>query len=119
MLHSPAHPKAQQIGGPDALQDDAAYRALQTRDARFDGRLFVGVTSTRIYCRPVCRVRPPKRENCRFFANAARLANAWDESISDRPGASSGRQRRQGRKPPASASAAWPKKRQFSRRGCR
>ena len=71
MLHSPAHPKAQQIGGPDALQDDAAYRALQTRDARFDGRLFVGVTSTRIYCRPVCRVRPPKRENCRFFANAA------------------------------------------------
>lgn len=54
-----------------ALQDDAAYRALQTRDARFDGRLFVGVTSTGIYCRPVCRVRPPRRENCRFFANAA------------------------------------------------
>lgn len=54
-----------------ALHDDAAYRALQTHDARFDGRLFVGVTSTGIYCRPVCRVKPPKRENCRFFANAA------------------------------------------------
>lgn len=53
------------------LQADAAYRALTTRDARFDGRLFVGVTSTGIYCRPVCRVRTPRRENCRFFANAA------------------------------------------------
>ena len=42
-----------------ALDHAAAYRVLQTRDARFDGRLFVGVTSTRIYCRPVCRVRPP------------------------------------------------------------
>lgn len=50
---------------------DANYRALRTRDARFDGRLFVGVTSTGIYCRPVCRVRPPKQANCRFFANAA------------------------------------------------
>lgn len=54
-----------------ALDDDAAYRALQTHDARFDGRLFVGVTSTRIYCRPVCRVKPPRRENCRFYASAA------------------------------------------------
>ena len=53
------------------LDDDAAYRVLQTHDARFDGRLFVGVTSTGIYCRPVCRVRLPRRENCRFFANAA------------------------------------------------
>jgi AraC family transcriptional regulator of adaptative response / DNA-3-methyladenine glycosylase II len=57
------------------LQDDAAYRALTTRDARFDGRLFIGVTSTKVYCRPVCRVRTPRRENCRFFANAA-LAEA-------------------------------------------
>ena len=53
------------------LEPDAAYRVLQAHDARFDGRLFVGVTSTGIYCRPVCRVRLPKRENCRFFANAA------------------------------------------------
>jgi AraC family transcriptional regulator of adaptative response / DNA-3-methyladenine glycosylase II len=53
------------------LPPDAAYAALQARDARFDGRLFVGVTSTGIYCRPICRVRLPKRENCRFFDTAA------------------------------------------------
>ena len=53
------------------LHDDAAYRAITTHDARFDGRFFVGVTTTGIYCRPVCRVRMPRRENCRFFANAA------------------------------------------------
>jgi len=55
----------------DALHDDAAYQALRAHDARFDGRLFIGVTSTGIYCRPVCRVKPPRRENCRFFPNAA------------------------------------------------
>jgi AraC family transcriptional regulator of adaptative response / DNA-3-methyladenine glycosylase II len=53
------------------LDADAAYLALKTRDARFDGRLFVGVTSTGVYCRPVCRVRTPRRENCRFFDTAA------------------------------------------------
>ena len=53
------------------LHDDAAYLALKTHDARFDGRLFVGVTSTGVYCRPVCRVRTPLRRNCRFFTNAA------------------------------------------------
>ncbi len=51
--------------------DDACYLALKARDARFDGNFFTGVTSTGIYCRPVCRVRTPKRENCRFFAHAA------------------------------------------------
>lgn len=53
------------------LDADAAYQVLQTHDARFDGRLFVGVTSTGVYCRPVCRVRLPRRENCRYFGNAA------------------------------------------------
>jgi AraC family transcriptional regulator of adaptative response / DNA-3-methyladenine glycosylase II len=53
------------------LDPDACYRALKTRDARFDGRFFVGVSSTRIYCRPVCSVRMPRRENCHFFASAA------------------------------------------------
>ncbi len=53
------------------MEHAAAYRVVLTHDARFDGRLFVGVTSTGIYCRPVCRVRPPRPENCRFFANAA------------------------------------------------
>ena len=47
------------------IDADASYLVLLARDARFDGRLFVGVTSTGIYCRPICRVRTPKRENCR------------------------------------------------------
>jgi AraC family transcriptional regulator of adaptative response / DNA-3-methyladenine glycosylase II len=53
------------------LDQDSCYRALSARDARFDGRFFVGVSSTRIYCRPVCTVRTPKRENCHFFPSAA------------------------------------------------
>ena len=50
---------------------ETCYRALLARDARFDGHLFVAVTSTGIYCRPVCPTRPPKFENCRFFSSAA------------------------------------------------
>jgi len=57
--------------GMTTLDSDSCYRALTTHDARFDGRFFVGVRSTRIYCRPVCTVRLPKRENCRFFRSAA------------------------------------------------
>src|SRR5438094_8304059 len=53
------------------LDAESCYRALTTHDARFDGRFFVAVSSTRIYCRPVCTVKPPKRENCRFFPSAA------------------------------------------------
>jgi AraC family transcriptional regulator of adaptative response / DNA-3-methyladenine glycosylase II len=55
----------------DALDPEICYRALQTRDPRFDGRLFVGVISTGIYCRPICPARTPKREHCRFFAGSA------------------------------------------------
>jgi len=58
------------------LQPDACYLAMKARDARFDGRFFTGVTSTGIYCRPVCRVRTPKRENCRFFGHAAQAESA-------------------------------------------
>lgn len=50
---------------------EICYRALQTRDVRFDGLLFVGVTSTGVYCRPVCPARTPKFQNCRFFGSAA------------------------------------------------
>lgn len=58
------------------LQPDACYLALKARDARFDGRFFTGVTTTGIYCRPVCRVRTPRRENCRFFSLAAQAESA-------------------------------------------
>ena len=47
------------------------YEALCSHDSRFDGKFFVGVRSTGIYCRPVCRVRTPKEENCTFFLSAA------------------------------------------------
>jgi AraC family transcriptional regulator, regulatory protein of adaptative response / DNA-3-methyladenine glycosylase II len=51
--------------------DEIRYRALAARDARFDGLFFVGVTSTRIYCRPICTARCPARDRCRFYANRA------------------------------------------------
>jgi AraC family transcriptional regulator, regulatory protein of adaptative response / DNA-3-methyladenine glycosylase II len=47
------------------------YRALEARDARFDGIFFVGVTSTRIYCRPICRAPKPRADRCRYFSTAA------------------------------------------------
>lgn len=53
------------------LDHEAAYRALRTRDIRFDGRLFVGVKTTGIYCRPVCPARLPRRENLEFYRSAA------------------------------------------------
>jgi AraC family transcriptional regulator of adaptative response / DNA-3-methyladenine glycosylase II len=58
------------------LDTHTCYRALRARDARFDGRFFVAVSSTRIYCRPVCTVKPPKRENCRFYPSAAAAESA-------------------------------------------
>src|SRR3954465_12903696 len=60
----------------DSLDNTAAYQVLKARDARFDGRLFVGVTSTGIYCRPVCPATTAKRENCRFFLSAAAAHDA-------------------------------------------
>ncbi|HEY5313741.1 MAG TPA: AlkA N-terminal domain-containing protein, partial [Pirellulales bacterium] len=52
------------------------YDAILTRDRRFDGRMFVGVSSTRIYCRPICTVRPPRFENCSFYRTAAAAEGA-------------------------------------------
>jgi AraC family transcriptional regulator, regulatory protein of adaptative response / DNA-3-methyladenine glycosylase II len=53
------------------MDEDACYRAIATRDRRFDGRLFVAVTTTGIYCRPFCPAPTPKRKNVRFFHTAA------------------------------------------------
>jgi AraC family transcriptional regulator of adaptative response / DNA-3-methyladenine glycosylase II len=58
------------------LDQDTCYRALRARDARFDGRFFVAVSSTRIYCRPVCTVKPPRKENCRFYPSHAAAESA-------------------------------------------
>jgi AraC family transcriptional regulator of adaptative response / DNA-3-methyladenine glycosylase II len=61
---------------PVSLDPDVCYRALQSRDARFDGRFFVGVTSTRIYCRPICPARTALHNHCRFFPTAAAAQQA-------------------------------------------
>jgi AraC family transcriptional regulator of adaptative response / DNA-3-methyladenine glycosylase II len=53
------------------LDPAQCYQALLTRDVRFDGRFFVAVRSTKIYCRPICRVKTPMQKNCRFYALAA------------------------------------------------
>src|SRR6266542_2402929 len=52
------------------INSHAAYSALTSRDPRFDGIFFVGVTSTGVYCRPICPVKTPLQKNCRFFTSA-------------------------------------------------
>src|SRR5712672_2673720 len=61
---------------PMESDHEACYRALLTRDPRFDGRLFVAVRTTRIYCRPICPARTPKRENVTFYATATAAQEA-------------------------------------------
>ncbi len=53
------------------LNSSICYQAMKSHDTRFDGRFFVGVTSTKIYCRPICRVRIPLLKNCTFHPSAA------------------------------------------------
>jgi len=55
----------------DRLDPEVAYRAASGRDPRFDGRFFLGVTTTGIYCRPSCPARKPLRRNAVFFPTAA------------------------------------------------
>jgi AraC family transcriptional regulator of adaptative response / DNA-3-methyladenine glycosylase II len=55
---------------------DVCYRALESRDARFDGLIYVGVKTTGIYCRPVCPARTAKFANCTFFPSAAAAQDA-------------------------------------------
>src|ERR1700749_2380987 len=58
------------------LDQDACYRAVQTRDDRFDGRFFGAVKTTGIYCRPVCPATTPKRQNMIFYPTAAAAEEA-------------------------------------------
>jgi AraC family transcriptional regulator of adaptative response / DNA-3-methyladenine glycosylase II len=60
----------------ELLDHRTCYRALQSRDARFDGHVFVACISTGIYCRPICPARTPMFKNCRFFASAAAAQEA-------------------------------------------
>src|SRR5476649_2345382 len=58
------------------LDHNACYRAVKLRDARFDGRFFTAVKTTKIYCRPVCPARTPLSKNVRFFPTAAAAQEA-------------------------------------------
>lgn len=59
------------------MQQQQVYeRARLSRDARFDGRFFVGVKTTGIYCRPICPAVPPKSGNVAFYPTAAAAAEA-------------------------------------------
>jgi AraC family transcriptional regulator of adaptative response / DNA-3-methyladenine glycosylase II len=58
------------------LDSNACFLAVRARDRRFDGRFFVAISSTGIYCRPICPVRPVKRENMRFYSSAAACEGA-------------------------------------------
>ena len=57
--------------GPQSLDAVRCYKAMADRDAAWDGIFFTGVTSTGIYCRPVCRVKLPRATNCLFFETPA------------------------------------------------
>jgi len=58
------------------LSQDACYRALTARDARFDGVFYVAVKTTGVYCRPICPARTPGRARCEFFTRAAEAERA-------------------------------------------
>jgi AraC family transcriptional regulator, regulatory protein of adaptative response / DNA-3-methyladenine glycosylase II len=58
-------------GSPASAEQDTWYRAVQARDARFDGQVFTAVLTTGIYCRPSCPSRTPLRPNVRFYPSAA------------------------------------------------
>ncbi|HET9971351.1 MAG TPA: DNA-3-methyladenine glycosylase 2 family protein, partial [Streptosporangiaceae bacterium] len=59
-----------------ALDDERRYQAAVSKDPRFDGVFFIGVTSTGIYCRPSCPAITPKRQNMRFYRSAAAAQEA-------------------------------------------
>jgi len=59
-----------------ALSFDECERARFARDPAFDGVLFIAVTSTRIYCRPICPVRQPLSRNVRYYPSAAAAEDA-------------------------------------------
>ncbi|HTZ42787.1 MAG TPA: AlkA N-terminal domain-containing protein [Jatrophihabitans sp.] len=58
------------------IDSEAAYRAVQSRDARFDGTFYTGVRTTGIYCRPSCTARTPHRRNVDFYPSAAAAQRA-------------------------------------------
>jgi AraC family transcriptional regulator of adaptative response / DNA-3-methyladenine glycosylase II len=73
---APIHYAYPRKTGTMNLDLGACSRARLARDARFDGKFFIGVLTTKIYCRPICRSRTSKESNVRYFASAAAAAEA-------------------------------------------
>jgi AraC family transcriptional regulator of adaptative response / DNA-3-methyladenine glycosylase II len=73
---APIHYAYPRKTGTMNLDSGACSRARLARDARFDGKFFIGVLTTKIYCRPICRSRTSKESNVRYFASAAAAAEA-------------------------------------------
>ena len=66
------------------MSRDVLDRARRSRDARFDGKFFIAVTSTRIYCRSICPAKVSKDANVRYYATAAEAAAAGFRPCLDR-----------------------------------
>ncbi|HPG28982.1 MAG TPA: Ada metal-binding domain-containing protein, partial [Myxococcota bacterium] len=59
------------MSGEASLDPERCYRAVCSRDARFDGRFFTGVRTTGIFCRPICPAPTPLAAHCSFWPSAA------------------------------------------------
>lgn len=85
------HNRGMKSAGQSPQEAQIWERARLARDARFDGRFFIGVTSTGIYCRPICPAPQPKASNVRYFPSAAAAAEAgFRPCLRCRPEASPG-----------------------------
>lgn len=70
----------------DTENFDSFYEAFKSKDKRLDGKYFMGVSSTGIYCRPVCTAKMPKKENCTFYKSAAEAElNGYRPCLTCRP----------------------------------
>ena len=76
LLHGCGRGIVESMDDNNALDERVLDRARLSRDPRFDGKFFIAVTSTGVYCRPICPVRSPKKANIRYFATAAAAAAA-------------------------------------------
>jgi AraC family transcriptional regulator of adaptative response / DNA-3-methyladenine glycosylase II len=83
---APDHGEKPDLPRLPALDPDVCHRAVRGRDARFDGRFFTCVSTTGIFCRPICPARTPALENCRFTRSAAEaLAAGYRPCLRCRP----------------------------------
>ena len=68
------------------LSHDECYKAVMAQDTRFDGVFYTAVKTTKIYCRPICKVKAPKSENCTFYESAEQAeANGYRPCLRCRP----------------------------------